>query len=293
MHTPVLLQEAVEYLNIKPNKHYIDCTAGGGGHTFAILSRNGPSGKVLAIDWDQEALERVKENLQGKFQQRRLKMVADNFAHLEDIVKREKFHASGVLVDLGMSSEQLEQSKRGFSFMRNEPLDMRYSLENPLTAEKIVNYWSKNDIAGVLKEYGEEQFSFPIAEAIVKERKERAIVRTFQLAATIENAVPSWYRRRKIHCATKTFQALRITVNGELENLTSFIPQAVRILNPGGRIVIISFHSLEDRIVKYAFKENAQLKVLTKKVVIPSFQERRQNARSRSAKLRAAEKLKP
>lgn len=289
MHTPVLTKEVIEYLNVRPNKNFIDCTLGAGGHSAAILERNRPAGKVLAIDWDEEAIRNAKVQM-TKFKTQ-LVFVKDNFANLENIVKREKFHASGVLLDLGMSSGQIEQSKRGFSFQKNELLDMRYSLENPMSAVKIVNYWSRNDIMWILKEYGQEQFARQIAEAIVQERKEHAIAKTGELVKVIIGAVPGWYRRRKIHPATKTFQALRIAVNNELENLKEVIPQAFRILGPGGRVVIISFHSLEDRITKYAFKENPQAKILTKKVVIASFAERKQNTRSRSAKLRAAEKI--
>jgi 16S rRNA (cytosine1402-N4)-methyltransferase len=290
MHTPVLTKEVIEYLNVKPNKNFIDCTLGAGGHSAAILEHNKPAGKVLGIDWDEEAMARVKSSLPRSYL-RRLTLARDSFAHLADIVKREKFHASGILFDLGMSSDQLEGSKRGFSFQKNEFLDMRYSLENPLTAVKIVNYWSRNDITKILKEYGQEQFANQIAEAIVQERKEHAIAKTGELLKVIVGAVPGWYRRRKIHPATKTFQALRIAVNNELENLKAVIPQAFGILGPKGRIVIISFHSLEDRIVKYAFRENVQAKILTKKVVIPSIVERKTNPRARSAKLRAAEKL--
>ena len=290
MHTPVLTREVIEYLNVRPNKNFIDCTFGAGGHTAEILLHNSPTGKVLAIDWDEEAIARVRSSL-SRSDLGRITLVADNFSHLEDIAKREKFHASGVLLDLGMSSDQLEQSKRGFSFQKNEFLDMRYSLDNPLTAAKIVNYWSRNDIAKILKEYGQEQFANQIAEAIVQERKEHAIAKTGELLKVIDGAVPGWYRRRKIHPATKTFQALRIAVNNELENLKTVLVQAFGILGSKGRIVIISFHSLEDRIAKYALKENAQAKILTKKVVIPSFDERKTNPRARSAKLRAAEKI--
>ena len=290
MHTPVLTKEVIEYLNVRPNKNFIDCTLGAGGHAAEILLHNKPTGKVLAIDWDKEAIARVRSSL-SRSDLGRVTLVADNFAHLEDITKREKFHASGILLDLGMSSDQLEQSKRGFSFQKNELLDMRYSLENPMNAAKIVNYWSRNDIAKILKEYGQEQFANQIAEAIVRERKERAIAKTGDLARVVQGVVPGWYRRRKIHCATKTFQALRIAVNNELENLKTVIPQALRVLGAGGRVVIISFHSLEDRIVKYALRENPEARILTKKVVIPSIVERKANPRARSAKLRATEKL--
>jgi len=185
----------------------------------------------------------------------------------------------------------IEESKRGFSFQKQEPLDMRYSISNPVTAEKIVNYWSKTDIERILKEYGEEQFSKEIAQAIAEQRGRTPIVKTTQLVNIIEEATPRWYHKKRAHPATKTFQALRIAVNRELENIKEALPQAAELLEPQGRIAVISFHSLEDRIVKNFFKTHPSLSMITKKPIMPSLQEQKTNPRSRSAKLRIALKL--
>jgi len=193
-----------------------------------------------------------------------------------------------------MSSWHLDERGRGFSFLKNESLEMRYNPENSLTAEKIVNYWSKSEIEKILWEYGEEKFSRKIAENIINFRQLKPVKTTFQLVEIIKKAIPSWYQHKKIHFATRTFQALRIAVNDELNNLEKALPQATEILKPGGKIVIISFHSLEDRIVKNFFKnksEKGELKLLTKKPIRSTKEEIKINPRSRSAKLRAAEKL--
>ncbi|MEM4713160.1 MAG: 16S rRNA (cytosine(1402)-N(4))-methyltransferase RsmH, partial [Candidatus Bathyarchaeia archaeon] len=197
----------------------------------------------------------------------------------------------GVLFDLGLSSWHLEESRRGFSFLRNEPLDMRYSLENTLTADVIVNFWSLRDIERILRIYGQERFARRIAGEIVRSRPLRT---TVDLVMAIERATPSWYHKGRIHFATKTFQALRIAVNSELENLERALPQALDIIGEGGRLVVISFHSLEDRIVKNFLREKFRagiVKILTKKPVRPSKEEVTENPRSRSAKLRAALKV--
>jgi len=192
-----------------------------------------------------------------------------------------------------MSSWHLEESGRGFSFLKNEPLDMRYSPQNPLTAEKIVNYWSKSEMEKILREYGEERFAKKIAEKIIEARQSKPIKTTSQLVEIIKKAVLSRYRHQKIHFATRTFQALRITVNDELNNLEKALPQTLEILKPGGRLVVISFHSLEDRIVKNFYRDSSpeKLKILTKKPIRPTPEEIKINPRSRSAKLRAAIKL--
>jgi len=284
MHTPVLTKEVIKFLNPQPNENFIDCTIGGGGHAKEILQRNGPKGKVLGIDWDPEMLKNIKA--------KRLTLVHDNFANLKDIVEREKFNrVSGILFDLGVSLDHFEKSQRGFSFQRNEILDMRLNPQHSLDAQKILNFWSRFDIEKILKEYGEEQFAESIAKAIVEERSKMPITKTFQLVHIIKNATPSWYSKRKLHWATKTFQALRIAVNSELENLTKALPQAVSLLKKGGRIAVISFHSLEDRIVKNFLRREPTLKIIAKKPVVPAFLEQKQNPRSRSAKLRAAIKI--
>jgi 16S rRNA (cytosine1402-N4)-methyltransferase len=294
IHIPVLQREVLQYLDPRPNENFVDCTIGHGGHALAILERNGPGGKILGIDWNEEMIK----NLKGK---ERLILVCDNFANLKEIVRKQKFRRiSGILFDLGVASWHLEESKRGFSFQRNEVLDMRYNLQNPLTAEKILNYWSKDEIEKILREFGEEKLSKKIAEKIVEARKMKPIRNTFQLTEIIKKV--SSFGRQKIprrrrfatlrgrHPATRTFQALRIAVNGELDNLQKVLPQTLEILEKSGRLAIISFHSLEDRIVKNFFRQETQnnsLKVLTKKPITPSFEEIKINPRSRSAKLRA------
>ncbi len=269
MHIPVLQKEVIEYLDPQLNESFIDCTINGGGHARAILERIKPRGKVLGIEWDEEICKKLKLG--------NLIVINDSYVNLKNIAK-DFSPVNGILFDLGMSSWHLEESGRGFSFLKNEPLDMRYSLSNELTAEKIVNNYSLKEIEKIIKEYGEERFAKRIAKAIVENRP---IKTTFQLRDIIK--IP----RGKVHPATRTFQALRIAVNNELENLEKALPQAEELLAPGGRLVVISFHSLEDRIVKNFFK-NSNLNILTKKPIKCSEQELKINPRSRSAKLRAA-----
>jgi len=319
MHIPVLQKEVLTYLDPKPNQNFIDATIGEGGHALAILERTSPNGKLLGIDWSPEIIENCKLKIKNErarlrregggrgVVKKRIIFVCDSFANLKEIVKRERFLAvSGILFDLGMSSWHLEESGRGFSFLKNEPLDMRYNSQNPLTAEKIVNYWSKSEIEKILREYGEERFAKKIAEKIIEARKSKPIKTTFQLVEIIRKAVPSRYLHQKIHFATRTFQALRITVNDELNNLEKVLPQTLEILKPGGRLVVISFHSLEDKIVKnfYRTRSPIESKILTKKPIRPQKDynppatlplsrapEIKINPRSRSAKLRAVMKL--
>ena len=291
MHIPVLKDKVIEYLAPKPNEHFIDCTIGQGGHTTAILEKTGPKGKVLGIDQDSAFLSQLKQTVQKTYKNR-LILAEGNFAHITTIAQQEKFKpVHGILFDLGFSSLHIEESKRGFSFAKQEPLDMRYSVSNPLTAEKIVNYWSKADIERILKEYGEEQFSKEIAKALAEQRTRMPIVKTTQLVKIIEEATPNWYHRKKAHPATKTFQALRIAVNRELENIREALPHAVELVEPNGKIAVISFHSLEDRIVKNFFKTHPSLSMITKKPITPSLQEQKTNPKARSAKLRVALKL--
>ena len=292
-HIPVLQKEVIQYLDPKPNENFIDATVGNAGHTLAILEKNGPNGKILGIDQDQKQIENCE--LKTKYLKKRLILACDNFANLSEIVKREKFGSvSGILFDLGMSSWHLEESGRGFSFLKNEQLDMRYDSRTQLTAEKIVNLWSEPDIKMILKEFGEEIMAERIARSIVEERKIAPIKTTFQLVKTIKKAVPLQYQKKRLHCATKTFQALRIAVNKELESLEKALPQAAEILLPGGKLTVISFHSLEDRIAKNFFREKAKegvLKIITKKPVEPQQEEIKANPRSRSSKLRMAIKI--
>jgi len=296
-HIPVLQKEVLGYLNPKPDENFIDCTIGDGGHGLVILEMIKPNGKLLGLDWDRENIQRLKFKIQNSKFKKRLILVNDNFANLKNIVEKLNFERiSGILFDLGMSSWHLEESGRGFTFRKDEPLDMRYDIQkNLLTADRIVNTWSEKEIREILKNYGEESFAKRIAEKICEIRKRKPIKTTFQLVGIVKKATPLWYHRKKIHPATKTFQALRIALNDELNNLKKALPQALEILEPEGRLVVISFHSLEDRIVKFFFRENFKkgiLKILTKKPIIPSLNEIKINPRSRSAKLRAAIKIK-
>lgn len=289
MHIPVLQKEVIEYLEPKANENFIDCTLGLAGHALAILDKTAPRGKVLGIEWDRELYNQLKEKCSRWNLEERLILVNDSYLNLKEIVEKENFrNIQGILFDLGLSSWHLEESQRGFSFLRNEPLDMRYNLKSSLTAEKILNDWPETKIEEILREYGEERFSQRIAREVVAARKLKPIKTTFQLVEIIKKVVPRNYERGRIHPATRTFQALRIAINDELNNLEKALPQALEILEKGGRLAVISFHSLEDRIVKNFFRQN--LKILTKKPVKPSLEEIKLNPRCRPAKLRVAEK---
>jgi len=287
MHIPVLQKEVLEYLSPKPNENFIDATIGEGGHTLGILRKNKPKGKVLGIEIDPQMYQRLKTQMK-KFL-KRLILVNDSYVNLKEIVKRYRFKANGILFDLGMSSWHIEESGRGFTFQKDERLDMRYDPKNYLTAEKIVNRYKKREIERILREYGGERFAKRIAKKICERRKIEPIKTTFQLKEIIKRAFPRKYKWGRIHYATRTFQALRIAVNNELENLRKALPQAFEILEPKGKLVVISFHSGEDKIVKEFLKEKAKegnLQILTKKPVRPTPQEIKVNPRSRSARLR-------
>ncbi|MFH1509571.1 MAG: 16S rRNA (cytosine(1402)-N(4))-methyltransferase RsmH [Candidatus Nealsonbacteria bacterium] len=294
-HVSVLQKEVIKYLDPKPNNTFIDCTVDGGGHTLQILERTSPNGKVLAIDWDEGMISRLKIKSKELKLGNRLILSNDNFANLEEIAKKEKIKVvHGILFDLGFSSWHPDSSERGFTFRKNEKLDMRYDINNPLTATKILNFWSENDIENILKDYGEEKFSKEIAKRIIEERKIKEIETTFQLISIIRRSIPQRYQYQKIHPATRTFQALRIAVNDELNNIKKGLGQAVNIIGKEGRVVVISFHSLEDRIVKNFIKEKEKENIiqgLTKKPIIPTKEEIIINNRSRSAKLRAFKKI--
>lgn len=293
IHKAVLKKEVLELLNPGQNENFVDCTIGEGGHSILILEKNKPDGRVLGIDLDPQQIS-ASQWMEANFKDRII-LANDSYANLQEIVERNNFQPiDGILLDIGMSSAQLERAEKGFSFKLDQGLDMRYSDAGYLTAEKIVNEWPEERIAEILEEYGEEKFAGKIAKNIVEQRKQGRIKTTFQLIEIIKEATPSAYWRGKIHYATRAFQALRIAVNDELENLKRVLPQAISVLSPGGRLVIISFHSLEDRIVKDFFKKTAGkgiIKILTKKPITASAQELRENPRSRSAKLRAAIKL--
>lgn len=280
MHIPVLKKEVLEYLNPKESENFIDCTVGEAGHAKGILEKT--KGKVLGIDLDGGMINRIKK-------QERLILVCDNYSNLKSIVEKYDFKpVNGILLDLGMSSWHVDESKKGFSFLKDEPLNMRYG-NSDSSAEKIINEYSKEEIESILINYGEEKFSKRIAENIEKERRMKPIKTTFELVEVIRQAVPSKFQ--KLNPATRVFQALRIAVNKELENLEKVLPDAVDILAPKGRLAVISFHSLEDRIVKNFFKDRKDIRIITKKPVMPNIEEVRDNPRSRSAKLRVIEKI--
>lgn len=289
-HIPVLREEAIKALAVQPGGRYIDCTLGAGGHAAAILERSLPGGQLLGIDADPRAIKAAQANLEAYRDSSML--VNQNFADLRAIcVKYNFFPVHGILFDLGLSSLQLENNGRGFSFQHDAPLDMRLSPRQEVTADIIVNATPEGQLAQLIKEYGEERYSRRIAHQMVRQRP---IATTLRLAEVIEQAVGG--RRGRIHPATRTFLALRIAVNHELENLESALEQAIGLLGFGSRLVVISYHSLEDRIVKQFMREQAsgekaRLKLINKKVITPSPAEVQFNPRSRSAKLRAAERI--
>jgi 16S rRNA (cytosine1402-N4)-methyltransferase len=295
VHIPVLTKEVLEYLEPKRGENFIDCTFGQGGHTHNILERIGPNGKLLGIETDPELYKifQTKEDFQFAD---RLTLVNDSYTNLKEIVKEYKFGPiNGILVDLGLSSWHFEESGRGFSFKKDEPLDMRYDPEhNPLTAFEIVNAWPEEELERILKQYGEERFAKNIAKKIVRQREIKPIRTTFDLLEATWRGLPPWFKKKKLHPATKTFQAIRTAVNSEIENLKIVLVQATEVLAKDGRLAIISFHSLEDREVKRFFKRGQEiniLKVLTKKPIVPTEEEIKINIRSRSAKLRVAQKI--
>lgn len=280
-HIPVLSSELVEGLSICPEGYYLDATVGGGGHSFSILTTF-PSVRMIAIDRDQSAIAAARETLK-EYGENRVNFWQGNFADYP--INEEKF--DGIIADLGVSSPQFDQAERGFSFRQDAPLDMRMDQSQLLTAADIINYWDEAELAKIFFEYGEERLSRRIARQIVQERPFQS---TLDLANAIARCVPGKYRYGRIHAATRTFQGLRIAVNDELGSLERFLDQAPHWLKPNGKIGVISFHSLEDRIVKHRFRESAFLKVLTKKPIIAQPEEEKRNPRSRSAKLRFAER---
>ncbi len=289
-HTPVLLQEVLDLLDVNEGKLYIDATLGGGGHALGILEKGG---RVLGIDVDQEALDYVRRSLQeGENKVENITLVRGNFRDIDAIAKNVGFtNVDGILFDLGVSSHQLDTPERGFSFQEG-PLDMRMSKDLVVTAKDLVNGLTKNELRELFERFGEERFAKKIAQVIVEQRKKHPIETTKELADIIKRAVP--YQQGRIHPATRVFQALRIVVNDELANIRTSLPKALCLLRRGGRIVVISFHSLEDKIIKRQFDEWEQrglVKIITKKPIVPSREEKLKNRRSRSAKLRAVEKL--
>ena len=280
-HIPVLSQEAMAGLNIRAGGHYLDATVGGGGHSRLILATF-PDIRVTAIDRDERAIVAAKTNL-AEYAADRLIFWQGNFANYQP----ENVRFDGIIADLGVSSAQLDVGDRGFSFRHIAPLDMRMDRSQSLTAAEIINHWDEVALAKIFYEYGEERLSRRIARQIVQQRP---LSTTTELADAIARCVPAKYRYGRIHPATRVFQALRIAVNQELESLERFLDRAPHWLKIGGRIGIISFHSLEDRIVKHRLRDSSILEVLTKKPIIPQPDEEAQNPRSRSAKLRFAQR---
>lgn len=293
IHNPVLLKEVLEIFDPQPGQIYIDATVNGGGHTEAILERIGSKGKLLGIDWDCD-LVRELEIKNRKLKIKNFEVVCDNYTKIISVARRFKtMNTDGILFDLGFSSYHIERSGRGFSFLRDEPLDMRYSSTmNVLTAEEIVNTWPVDDLEKIFHEYGEERFARRIARAIVQERQKHRIRKTGELVKIIVWSIP--LRAKMIHPATRIFQALRIAVNRELENLSSALEDAFGLLKREGKMVCISFHSLEDRQVKEFFRRKEKggtCALITKKPLVASREEIMANPRARSAKLRAAIKI--
>lgn len=299
-HYSVLNKEAVDYLveNASDGDWFSDLTFGAGGHTFALLQRD-DSFKVMSFDQDPEAFKNGSELIAKNKVQDRVKFVNTNFRNFDESVKEqfgEDFEGfMGVVVDLGVSSHHFDKSERGFSFRFDGPLDMRMDTENnPVTAEEIVNEYDEDDLFRIIKEYGEERFTRRIVHNILEKRKEQRITTTKELENIIFHSYPKNMRHGGIHPATRTFQALRIEVNQELQVLSDVLAQLINWLRPGGRIAAISFHSLEDRIVKHAYKafakENKNLEILTKKPVLASADELSENSRSRSAKMRVLQR---
>lgn len=287
-HVPVFLNEVLEHLAPKSGETFIDGTLGDGGHAEEILERIAPNGVLLGIDLDQGAIDRSRVRL-ARFGSHFI-TERGNYRDLATIAEKHGIRAAnGILLDLGISSAELDESGRGFSFQKDEPLDMRMGVEG-LTAAEIVNSAPKDELARIIRLYGEERYANRIAEEIVRRRRRKRIITTVELVETIREAVPQNYERGRIHPATRTFQALRIAVNDELQGLREALPQAVRSLALGGRIAVISFHSLEDRIVKHFFRDSEELRIVTKKPIRPIQKEIIENPRARSAKLRVAER---
>jgi len=289
IHTSVLLQEALGFLKPVSGGVYVDGTLGLGGHSAGILERSAPDGKVIAFEWDEAAIKKARVRLSPY--KDRLTIIRRNFAEIS--VGLDESGVSGIdglLVDAGLSSLQLDIGGRGFSFQQDEVLDMRMDNRGETTAESILATCSRSELADIFFYYGEERQARPIASAIVESRVKRPVKTTKQLVSIVAKAVPKRFHPGKIHVATKVFQALRIAVNTELENLAKILDEGVAYLTPGARFCVISFHSLEDRVVKRKFRENKELNVLTSRPVIASPEEISSNRRSRSARLRVAEK---
>lgn len=293
LHTPVMLKEVLDYLNLSPGKVIVDATVGTGGHAISILERIMPQGQLIGIDRDQESLDVAKERLRefgGACE-----FVYGNFMNIDDIMENLNIKKiDGMLFDLGVSSFQLENPERGFSFQHEGPLDMRLDRISYISAYDLLNNLNEEEISTLLRNFGQERWHNRIARLLVKEREKYPIATTLQLSNLVVKAIPYKYRHYRIHPATRTFQAIRIAVNRELEALEIAIDKAIELLDKKARICIISFHSLEDRIVKLSFRKaasNGKIKIITPKPQTPTPQEIKENPSSRSGKLRVAQRL--
>jgi len=290
-HKPVMLREVLKFLNPLAGQKFIDCTLGGAGYTLALAARVGEQGQVVAIDLDSLALSNAAEEIENR-KLKNIILIQDNFKNLETIIDAnfpagERF--DGLVLDLGLSSAQLDDENRGFSFKGDRPLDMAFGSANGRSTADIVNYYPLLELTRIFREYGEERRAYQIAKAIVAGRRIKKFKTTAELIALIESATMS-HARSRIHPATKVFQALRMETNEELPALSEVLPAVARILKIGGRLVVVSFHSGEDRIVKRYLKDTLGWKILTKRPIIPAEDEAGENPRARSAKLRAAVK---
>jgi 16S rRNA (cytosine1402-N4)-methyltransferase len=295
LHTPVMLAEVLEYLDPKPGKVIVDATVGMGGHSLEIIKRITPGGTLIAIDRDKESLAIAQERLKDFSDS--VEFVYGNFSDIEEISKRLKLEKiDGIVLDLGVSTFQLTQAERGFSFTREGPLDMRLDRNSYISAYDLVNNLNEDEISNLLWSFGQERWHNRIAHRVVEERQKHPITTTAELSEIVMRAIPPRFRRfhYRIHPATRTFQAVRIAVNRELEALEQVLARTIPLVAPGGRICVISFHSLEDRVVKWAFRKAATdgaVKILTPKPLIPTESEARANPSSRSSKFRAVEKI--
>jgi len=292
-HIPVLVEEVMNLLRCEAHKTYVDATIGGGGHALEVLRRTSPDGIVIGIDWDEEAIAEAKGALVTFGD--RIKILRENFVRLPDLLEALNIsEVDGILLDLGLSSLQLEKKERGFSLKGEGPLDMRMDRRIDRTAADLLNGLSFQELESTLREFGEERWAKRIAKTILREREEKPIGTTQELRKIVHRAIPGRFHSRKIDPATRTFQAFRIRVNEELENLRRILETGWTFLKRGGRICVISFHSLEDRMVKETFRRldtDGVMRRITKKPIAPSEEEKQRNPRSRSAKLRCAERV--
>jgi len=289
LHHSVLLNEVVYWMSPRDGAVYVDCNLGAGGHTAAILDASSPAGRVIGIDCDKDAVESSRQNLKSYGE--RLEIFHTNFSRIDEVVVTAGLDSvDGILLDLGLSSLQLEKSGRGFSFQRSEPLDMRMDVRKPVTAADLLNNCTQEELADMFYRYGQERQARRIAAHITSFRQKEEISTTEQLVAIVGKAVPRRFHPKNIHVATRVFQALRIAVNEELDNLEKVLECGSRLLKPGARFCVVSFHSLEDRLVKNIFTSQPDLQILTRKPVKSGIEETSSNPGARSARLRVAAK---